>query len=53
MANDTKLKSTLDNIDGALESQLKFVLKALLLTERISIDMVDKAFDLSVYVRSE
>lgn len=47
MENDAKLKTVLDRIDDLHEKQAAFVLKAILLTDRISTETMDKAIDLS------
>lgn len=51
MANEIDLKVTLDRIDSACEEQLRCAMKALMMTERLSPDMVQKALDLANYVR--
>lgn len=48
---DTSTSEVLDRLDGICEEQLRFAIKAMLLTERISVDMVTKALDLGTYFR--
>ena len=51
--HDTQLKLTMDRIENSSEAAIKFSLKAILLTDRISTDTVEKALDLASHVRPE
>ena len=52
MKHEDDQKEMLDRISGTPENQARFALKAMLLTERISFDTMEKALDLAAHIKT-